>query len=329
MGEYNLKESEELVGQLYPILEDKDGNIIDGKHRLKANPDWRRERLETVDSKTKLTKARMASNWDRRKVSKKEKGEWLDGLCEDNPRWRARSGSFVSSLVENTELSERTIQKYLSDKYKQEQKGRPPGDLFPNIIEGDFREIAKQFEDDSFNHIITDPPYGAEYIDLWSALAELASRVLKPGGFCITYSGVYHLPEVINALNKHLDFYWQVIIKHTGATQIVNARNIDTKYKPVFIFAKPPIKKLEKTTNDWYEGTGREKTLHKWAQAEGELIEIIKRFTAEGDSILDPMAGSGTTLVACHKTRRQCTLIESKHENIVTINERMEGLNGK
>ena len=79
MAEYNLKESAKRIGRLIPVLTDAKGNIIDGIHRKKADPDWEEMRLDSIDNETKLTLARAIANWDRRKMSKGEK----TGLLED------------------------------------------------------------------------------------------------------------------------------------------------------------------------------------------------------------------------------------------------------
>jgi len=178
----------------------------------------------------------------------------------------------------------------------------PPSDNHVIFYQGDFREI--EIQDNSVDHIVTDPPYKAEYLDLWSDLAIFAARVLKPGGLCITYSGTFHLPEIIRRLSEHLQYYWQFILLHRGIWQRINARHLTTGYKPVLVFAKPPIKASLQSTWDIIEGTGREKNLHQWAQAEAELEDILGRLTYEGDTILDPFAGSGTTAMACRKTNR-------------------------
>lgn len=43
-----LKSSSERVGQLYPVLVDYHGNIIDGEHRYGADEGWRTIRLEHI-----------------------------------------------------------------------------------------------------------------------------------------------------------------------------------------------------------------------------------------------------------------------------------------
>lgn len=193
-----------------------------------------------------------------------------------------------------------------------------PKDDHVHFYLGDFTDIdlqeVAQLKDNSIDHIITDPPYKAEFLPLWSDLSKFADRVLKPGGFCITYSGTYHLPESVNRLSEHLQYYWQFIILHKGIWHRIDARHLTTGYKPILVFVKPPAKAPLQSTWDIIEGTGREKGLHEWAQAEGEMEEILNRLTIEGDTILDPFAGSGTVAMACRNTNRFNISIEKdKH----------------
>jgi site-specific DNA-methyltransferase (adenine-specific) len=53
------------------------------------------------------------------------------------------------------------------------------------------------------------------------------------------------------------------------------------------------------------EGTGREKGLHVWQQAAGELGYLLETFTRAGDLVIDPFVGSGTTAVACLQLGRR------------------------
>ena len=64
-----LQESEKSVGQIYPVLKDKNGNIIDGFHRKFVNPDWKEEILD-VDDPLTILKIRVHAQY-RRLVPKK------------------------------------------------------------------------------------------------------------------------------------------------------------------------------------------------------------------------------------------------------------------
>ena len=51
------------------------------------------------------------------------------------------------------------------------------------LIYGDFIEQSqKEIADNSIDLILTDPPYGEQYLPLYQELAKLAVRVLNPGG---------------------------------------------------------------------------------------------------------------------------------------------------
>ncbi len=78
--EVNLEKSGKFL-QLYPVLKSKNGDVIDGKHRLQANPAWKTQVLPEIDTKEKLIIARAMSNWQRRQVSAEEKSEYVDGLA--------------------------------------------------------------------------------------------------------------------------------------------------------------------------------------------------------------------------------------------------------
>ena len=178
-------------------------------------------------------------------------------------------------------------------------------------------------EDNSIDHIFTDPPYPAEYLSEWEYLAKEAKRILKPSGFCICYSGVYNLPAVFKILSEHLEYYWQLILLHTGGNQFIHPRDLNTGYKPILVFQKPPVKKTDTAFLDLIKGTGKEKGDHKWRQAEDEAISILNKLTKTGDTILDPFAGTGTIHIACLKNKRIPISIECEEKNIKVIQERL------
>lgn len=56
----------------------------------------------------------------------------------------------------------------------------------------------------------------------------------------------------------------------------------------------------------------------------GLPAEYIKAMTDEGDYVLEPFAGSGTTLIACEQTGRRCLAMEISPEYCEVIKERYE-----
>lgn len=172
------------------------------------------------------------------------------------------------------------------------------------ILHCDFREAVFQFSDSSVDMIFTDPPYHNEHLNLWSDLGTFASRVLKPGGILLSYSGQLFLPQVLSSLGEHLDYCWLIGIAHSGGHIQIWKHTLWNDWKPIVMFSKG--KPLE---HDWfmdlYRGDKNDKETHEWSQGEGEAAYFIEKLTKPGQLVVDPMCGSGTILRAAHKLGRR------------------------
>ena len=187
--------------------------------------------------------------------------------------------------------------------------------------QGDFEEVLADIPDGSIDCIITDPPYPHEFIECWSKLSRFSKRVLKPHGFCIAYSGQMYLPEVINRMNEHLDYYWTFCLQHLGDTQIVNGVNVICKWKPVLIFQNGK-RKINNTLIDFIISKGKEKHDHNWQQSRTGVYSIMEMFTEPGDIICEPFAGAGTTIVVAKELDRNIIAaeIDENTYNLAKVN---------
>ena len=199
-----------------------------------------------------------------------------------------------------------------------------------DLRHGDFKEVLADIPDGSVDCIITDPPYPYEYIQCWSDLAVFAKRVLKPNGFCIAYSGQFYLPEVMQRMGEHLDYYWTFCLHHTGqGSQIVNGVNLMCRWKPILIYQNGK-KKISNTIQDYIASGGAEKDGHDWQQSQDGVSDLIRYFTNPNDLVVDVFAGSATTLIAAHKLNRRCIGAEIDEESynvaksIISKNEQTE-----
>jgi DNA methylase len=171
-----------------------------------------------------------------------------------------------------------------------------------DLRHGDFKKILADVQ--NIDAIITDPPYPAEYLDCFSDLSLFASEHLKDDGFCVVYSGQYHLPEVIRRLSEHLTYVWTFCLYHVGKKQLVNGVNIMCGWKPILIFSKGR-KKMRFSAYDVVESVQMEKHSHEWQQSESGAAKLIEIFSAPGELIVDPFAGSGTFLKVAHDLGRE------------------------
>ncbi len=113
-----IKSSAKRIGQLYPILVDYHGNIVDGVHRFKANENWRKVKLEHIKTEQDRLIARIVSNNARRNVPKEEKINTLNRLGEIFLDHGLEPGRIAYEIAKETGMSYRWVSKYLPNKFK-------------------------------------------------------------------------------------------------------------------------------------------------------------------------------------------------------------------
>jgi D-ribose pyranose/furanose isomerase RbsD len=114
----DLRLSSKTVGKLYPVLLDRDGNVIDGKHRLAADESWPKIKLEHVGCERERLLARLISNVCRRTVSSSEKSDTLARLGRIYLEAGERPGKLAYRIAQETGMSYRWVMKYLPDDLK-------------------------------------------------------------------------------------------------------------------------------------------------------------------------------------------------------------------
>ena len=168
------------------------------------------------------------------------------------------------------------------------------------IRTGDFREVLADIPDKSVDAIVTDPPYNVEGIPLYSDLSAFAARVLKPGRLCVAYCGKMALPEHFERLGEHLEYVWTGAIFLPGRHTIFRRKMIFGRWRPVAFFSAGPYE-IRTTLVDalWSEGNGEKSSEdHPWQQAIPPFERLIEMATRQGELVVDPFLGSGTTALA-------------------------------
>ena len=193
------------------------------------------------------------------------------------------------------------------------------------IITGDFRHIMASMPDESVDLIFTDPPYDKASIPLYGDMARLAARVLKPNGSLITYVGHYAVLDVGNLMREHLRFWWMMALVHGGQAARLPGKWVFVEWKPLMWFVKGG-RNNNNYVADLFKSNPPTKKEHDWQQDTSEACYYIEQLTLPGDIVLDPFAGSGTTILAANSIGRRAIGIELDDERAMIARGRINAI---
>lgn len=159
-------------------------------------------------------------------------------------------------------------------------------------------------------------------------MAELAAAKLKPGGLCLAYVGQLFLPQIMQQMGDHLDWWWLFAIRLGSNARQYNRMTL-TCMRPVVAYFKPPLKLPHDWMMDLHCGDNQDKRFHEWGQGERAPAYWIERLTQPGDLIVDPYCGGGMTPAACKRTGRRWLATEIDPETADIARMRIAGLNAE
>lgn len=184
------------------------------------------------------------------------------------------------------------------------------------IYHGDFREVMAELPEASIEAVITDPPYPKAYLPLWEPLAEQSARVLVRGGSLLSIVPHYALPIILATVGQHLKYRWVICMSQVaGGSHARMAMGIQVAWKPVVWWVKDAWPSGRGFRIDWFKSVAAEQSkprdkAHKWQQGLSWANACLK-FVPAGKTVLDPMLGSGTLLVAARAAGYPAIGIES------------------
>lgn len=165
------------------------------------------------------------------------------------------------------------------------------------VQRGDFGDA--EVGPESVDMIFTDPSHDEHRKSIYADLAEFAARVLRPSGWVLAYCSQEDLPEAMRALAQADGLqYARMFSCHRPRSSLWSRKcRISAGWLPVIAAYRPPLKVFWEEFVDLVSGGGDEDS--DWSQcAEREAAYFIQRLCPEGGLVCDPMAGTGTTLVA-------------------------------
>lgn len=208
--------------------------------------------------------------------------------------------------------------------------------MFPvnQIIQGDCKRVLRQLPNSCVDLIVTDPPYGVCYQDslcrtiandddpsrVLGAFTDLY-RILKQDSLCISFYGWSQVDVFFRA-------WRQAGFRPVG--HIVWAKNYasSTRYlryrhEQAYVLAKGrpvlPAKPLDDVQPWTYSGNAA----HPTQKSEEILAPLIEAYSQPGQVVLDPFAGSGSTLLAAAMTGRRYLGIELDEDYCAAARKRL------
>jgi DNA modification methylase len=202
-------------------------------------------------------------------------------------------------------------------------------DYLDKIILGDFRDVLKNIPDDSIDMVITDPPYPKKYSYVWEPLFEESARVLKPRGNFISLCGHYQLPLVLSTGEKYLRYWWILWMKQSRLNRLIG-KGVAVLGKPAVWFLKERRRdfRVYKFPIDTITSSLSEdkfaKEYHKWGQSVNWFAHYIGELTLPGEVVLDPMCGSGSSIIACKLLDRHFIGVDNDPHAVETTRQRLD-----
>ncbi|NQU20332.1 MAG: ParB N-terminal domain-containing protein [Candidatus Nealsonbacteria bacterium] len=156
----------------------------------------------------------------------------------------------------------------------------------------------------SVNLVLTDIPYGKEFLPQLDALGAFVNRVLVNGGLFVTFSGQYYLDRCLQAFGKHLTYRWTLAGIWDGDGNVVFPLSLASQWKPILLYSKGKWTKKERWP-DLIRMHGKEKKWHDHQQPLDAVEMLVELFARPGELVVDTCGGGFTTAVACRNLGRR------------------------
>jgi site-specific DNA-methyltransferase (adenine-specific) len=209
--------------------------------------------------------------------------------------------------------------------------------LHHHILNGNCIELLPTLPPESIDLVVTDPPYLCRYRDrdgrtlanddapdqVLGAFAPIY-RALKPNTYCVSFYGWHRIDAFFRAWTEAGFRPVGHLVWHKGYASrrgILNAR-----HEQAYLLAKgqpdKPLRPIDDVLPWEYSGNRH----HPTEKTVSVIRPLVEAFSPPGGIVLDPFAGSGSTLVAAALTGRRAVGIELEAKYTDLIQRRLAGV---
>jgi site-specific DNA-methyltransferase (adenine-specific) len=192
---------------------------------------------------------------------------------------------------------------------------------------GDCVELMKPIESDSIDFMITDPPYGINYVSnrcergkehgnitndnsvdsiFNKKWLSQASRILKPTSAVMIFTRW----DVWNEWCELISLYWNIknmivwVKNNHSAGDLIG--NVGAQHELIVFATRGDFKIHGNRLSNVWKFNKVPADRHPTEKPVGIIKRGIELCTDKNDLVIDPFLGSGTTLEACNHTARNC-----------------------
>ncbi len=229
------------------------------------------------------------------------------------------------------------------------------------LILGDCTKELKSIESNSVDLIVADPPYNVgkdygnksdkqdfdDYLEFSKKWLKECQRILKPTGTIYVFIGFRFISYLYQIMEKDLNMNFINWISWHYTQGIGKTKGFSPRHDDILMFSKTakykfnidniriPQKFYRKVNNmrganpgDVWEVShihycqkGRQE--HPTQKPEAIIERMILASSDEGDLVVDPFSGSGTTMRVCQQLNRESIGIELNHDYILQSQKRL------
>ena len=209
------------------------------------------------------------------------------------------------------------------------------------LINDDCFQALKGIDDKSVDYVLTSPPYNRKRNDKYSeyddnindyytfllTITDVLLEKTRKHIFMNIQANYYNKEDVHKYIGHYADKIQNIIIWEKTNPMPASGNNITNAYEYIIVLGNEPLKSNETYTKNHITTNICRNEFHKVHKAvmNQELSDwLIEKFTKEGDIILDPFMGTGTTGVSCKKYNRKFIGIELVEKYFKIAEERLK-----
>jgi site-specific DNA-methyltransferase (adenine-specific) len=210
----------------------------------------------------------------------------------------------------------------------------PLAPFLGRVTQGDCLHVLRRLPDACVDFVLTDPPYLVRYRDrdgrgypnddrshwLFPAFAEIF-RVLRPGRLCLCFYGWPKAGRFLTAWREcglYPVGHFVFIKRYASRTRFTRMR-----HEQAYLLAKGRPALPEHPPPDVLEFPYTGNPLHPTQKPVAALVPLIEAYSAPGELVLDPFAGSGSTGEAARQCGRRLLLVELDARYAATARQRL------